>query len=74
MKNQSVVTIIPSVGRKTLNESIKSVVNESLNCIPIVEVGGKRGYNRNSGIKKAKLLCADWITLLDDDDDYKHGW
>lgn len=74
MKNQSVVTIIPSVGRKTLNESIKSVVNESLNCIPIVEVGGKRGYNRNSGIKKAKLLCADWITFLDDDDDYKHGW
>jgi hypothetical protein len=74
MKNQSVVTIIPSVGRKTLNESIKSVVNESLNCIPIVEVGGKQGYNRNVGIKKARILCADWISFLDDDDYYNHGW
>jgi len=73
-----VVTIIPTIGRKTLGRAFESVISEAIDfgnevsCIPVI--GGTAGENRNKGIQIAKALNADWITFLDDDDYYRDLW
>jgi hypothetical protein len=73
-----IVTIIPTIGRDTLERAFESVISEAIDfgnevsCIPVI--GGTAGENRNKGIQIAKALNADWITFLDDDDYYKDLW
>jgi glycosyltransferase involved in cell wall biosynthesis len=67
-----VVTIIPTIGRDTLERAVISVANNR--ACAIIQQEGTAGENRNKGIKQAKTLKAQWITFLDDDDYYNAGW
>jgi len=67
-----IVTIIPTIGRETLERGVISVANNR--ACAIIQQKGTAGENRNKGIKQAKTLKAQWITFLDDDDYYNDGW
>lgn len=73
-----VVTIIPTIGRDTLERAVLSVIYngdyDKHIYIPIIENNGTAAQNRNNGLKKAELLNPQWITFLDDDDYYEAGW
>lgn len=73
-----VVTIIPTIGRETLERAVLSVIYNTDHdgdvYIPIIENNGTAGENRNNGLNKAKLLNPDWISFLDDDDYYEEDW
>lgn len=79
-----VVTIIPTIGRQTIKRTVESILNSYHSYklqrypyrqyIPMIETGGTAGENRNNGIKKSKILNAEWITFLDDDDYYNIDW
>jgi glycosyltransferase involved in cell wall biosynthesis len=70
-----VVTIIPTIGRKSLKRAVESAIDGFLDfMIPLTIMGGTAGENRNKGIQIAKILSPDWISFLDDDDYYKYEW
>jgi len=77
-----VVTIIPTIGRNTLEKAVQSAIRnndkydyyDEETYIPIIENNGTAGQNRNNGIKKAKVINPEWITFLDDDDYYEEDW
>ena len=67
-----VVTIIPTIGRDTLERAVISVTSNR--ACAIIQNRGTAGDNRNKGIEEAKRIKAQWITFLDDDDYYNAGW
>lgn len=67
-----VVTIIPTIGRDTLERAVISVTNNR--ACAIIQQGGTAAENRNKGIEEAERIKAQWITFLDDDDYYNAGW
>lgn len=67
-----VITIIPTIGRDTLEKAVMSVTNNR--ACAIIKQEGTAGENRNKGIKEAETLKAQWVTFLDDDDYYNAGW
>ena len=73
-----VVTIIPTIGRDTLEKAVLSAKNIDLDFeayrLPLPILGGTAGENRNKGISIAQKLNANWINFLDDDDYYNIGW
>lgn len=81
-----VITIIPTIGRDTLERAVQSAICNNYRYdyydeeiyIPIIENNGTAGQNRNNGINKVKVLSPKWetlwITFLDDDDYYKEDW
>ncbi len=73
-----IVTIIPTIGRDSLETAIYSTnwcLGEYSGLVyPLAVTGGTAGDNRNKGMKIAKTLSAGWITFLDDDDYYMYRW
>ena len=67
-----VVTIIPTIGRDTLERAVISVTSNR--ACAIIQQGGTAGDNRNKGMKEAEGVKAQWITFLDDDDYYNEDW
>jgi hypothetical protein len=71
-----VVTIIPTIGRDTLERAIDSITRESYaySLIPLPVIGGTAGENRNKGLQICEIIKPYWITFLDDDDYYDWDW
>ena len=71
-----VVTIIPTIGRETLERAIDSITRESCaySLIPLPVIGGTAGENRNKGLQICEIIKPYWITFLDDDDYYNWDW
>lgn len=73
-----VITIIPTIGRDTLERAVDSVTRMKkeweYDLIPLPVTGGSAGENRNKGLLISKVLKPYWITFLDDDDYYDWNW
>ena len=54
--------IIPTLGRKTINRTIESILDEDLNANILVRSVGTASENRNRGLKDMNIGL-DWIGL-----------
>lgn len=76
----NITYIIPTVGRKSITNTINSILNEDKNARILIQRGSTAGKNRNS-ILSIELLSnqldnikSDFIAFIDDDDFYNEGY